>query len=95
MAGGSAHTAVLAAAVDPLNNAIVDYDASQAWGTVASNTNALYLGTHTRCFGSRHPGGCHMAMADGSVQFVSNSISTTIYWQLSTRADGQPMGAIE
>jgi prepilin-type N-terminal cleavage/methylation domain-containing protein/prepilin-type processing-associated H-X9-DG protein len=95
VAGGNAHTAVLAAAVDPLNNAIVDYDASQAWGTVASNTNPLYLGTHTRCFGSRHPGGCHMAMADGSVQFVSNSISTTIYRQLGTRADGQPMGAIE
>jgi len=86
---------VLAAAVDPINNPLVDYDASQAWGTTATPTNAVYLGTHTRCFGSRHPGGCHMAMADGSVQFVSNSISTTIYRQLGTRADGQPMGAIE
>ena len=86
---------VLAAAVDPLNNPLVDYDASQAWVTAAGPTNTLYLGTHTRCFGSRHLGGCHMAMADGSVQFVSNSISTTIYRQLGTRADGQPMGAIE
>ena len=93
--GSNGQPLVLAAAVDPLNNPLVDYDSSQAWGTAASPTNTQYLGTHTRCFGSRHPGGCHMAMADGSVQFVSNSISTTIYRQLGTRADGQPMGAIE
>ena len=93
--GISGQPLVLAAAVDPLNNPLVDYDASQVWGTVASPTNAQNLGTHTRCFGSRHPGGCHMALADGSVQFVSNSISTTLYRQLATRADGQPMGAIE
>jgi prepilin-type processing-associated H-X9-DG protein len=93
--GISGQPLVLAAAVDPLNNPLVDYDASQVWGTVASPTNAQNLGTHTRCFGSRHPGGCHMAMADGSVQFVSNSISTTLYRQLATRADGQPVGAIE
>ena len=92
--GSNGQPLVLAAAVDPLNNPLVDYDASQAWGTAASPTNTLYLGTHTRCFGSRHPGGCHMAMADGSVQFVTNSISTTIYRQLGTRADGQPAGAI-
>ena len=93
--GSYHHTAVLAAAVDPLNNPLVDYDASQPWGSNASGSASQKLGTHTRCFGSRHPGGCHMAMADGSVQFVSNSISTTIYRQLGTRADGQPMGAIE
>lgn len=86
---------VLAAAVDPLNNPLVDYDASQAWGTNASPANTVYLGTHTRCFGSRHPGGCHMAMADGSVQFFQDSISTTIYRQLGAREDGQPVGAIE
>ena len=93
--GSSGQPLVLAAAVDPINNPLVDYDASQAWGTAASPTNTLYLGTHTRCFGSRHPGGCHMAMGDGSVQFVTNSISTTIYRQLANRTDGQPAGAIE
>ena len=94
--GSSGQPFVLAAAVDPLNNPLVDYDSSQAWQDGSGSfTNSQNLGTHTRCFGSRHPGGCHMAMADGSVQFVSNSISTTIYRQLGTRADGQPMGAIE
>jgi type II secretory pathway pseudopilin PulG len=57
---------VLAAAVDPLNNPLVDYDASQPWVDAGGSfTNGLYLGTHTRCFGSRHP---------GSVTFVGDPI---------------------
>ncbi len=91
----SAKPLVLAAAVDPINTPLVDYDASKAWVTTASPTNALWLGTHTRCFGSRHPGGCHMAMAYDSAQFFQNSILTTIYRQFVTREDGQPVGVIE
>ncbi len=30
-------------------------------------------------FGSQHPGGCHFAMADGSVMFVQESIDMDIY----------------
>lgn len=84
---------VLAAAVDPLNNPLVDYDASQPWVDAGGSfTNGLYLGTHTRCFGSRHPGGCHMAMADGAVVFFNNTIQTTLYRSLGSRADGLPVG---
>jgi len=86
---------VLAAAVDPINSPLVDYDASRPWVDGSGNfTNSLWLGTHTRCFGSRHPGGCHMAFADGAVQFMADAISTTIYRQLGTRADGLPTGGL-
>jgi prepilin-type N-terminal cleavage/methylation domain-containing protein len=39
-------------------------------------------------FASHHPGGANFARGDGSITFVSQSISTTIYQQLGHRADG-------
>ncbi len=93
-AGSSSHTLVLAAAVDPINNPLVDYDARQEWvDDSGSYTNTLYLGTHTRCFGSRHPGGCHFAMADGSVQFLSENMDLAVYRDLADRDDGCPVGS--
>ena len=40
-------------------------------------------------FRSRHPGGAHFCMADGSVHFVSEQIDYVLYQQLSTRAGGE------
>ena len=37
---------------------------------------------------SRHPGGAQVAMADGSVRFVKNSTSVTVWWYMSMRDDG-------
>lgn len=94
-AGSSSHPIVLAAAVDAINNPVVDYDSSKPWADASGGfTNTLYLGTHTRAFGSRHPGGCHMAMADGSVQFVSETIAIDVYRQLANRRDGRPVGGL-
>ena len=42
--------------------------------------------------GSRHAGGRYFAMADGSVQFVSQNIDITTYRTLGKRADGLPAG---
>ena len=36
-------------------------------------------------FGSRHPGGAHFAMADGSVHFLSETIEMRLYQKLATR----------
>jgi len=84
----------LAAANDPINN-----------GFNVTVSNGFYSGpfnpgvggggdsvTIMRSFGSRHPGGCNFAMADGSVQFVSQNIDVNLYRQLATRADGLPAG---
>ena len=72
----------LAAAVDPINNPIYDFDPSEGLS---------YTIPH-RCFGSRHPGGCHMMMGDGSVHFFSENMDLAIYRSLGTRDDGNPVG---
>lgn len=38
---------------------------------------------------SRHPGGAHCLLADGSVAFVTNSINTNTFQHLGTKADGE------
>jgi prepilin-type N-terminal cleavage/methylation domain-containing protein/prepilin-type processing-associated H-X9-DG protein len=43
-------------------------------------------------FNSRHPGGVHFAMVDGSVRFISDSINVFVYWDLATISGGEPVG---
>jgi prepilin-type processing-associated H-X9-DG protein len=42
-------------------------------------------------FRSRHPGGVNFAFADGSVQFISQTIDHRTYQLLGCRNDGQPV----
>lgn len=44
----------------------------------------------SRTFGSFHNGGCHFAMVDGSIRFVSENIDITIYRTVAIRGDGLP-----
>lgn len=46
----------------------------------------------TRGFSSRHVGGAHFTMADGSVQFMSENMDIFVYQQLAQRADELPVG---
>ena len=41
---------------------------------------------------SRHPGGSHHAMCDGSVRFIGNSIALITYQNLGTIAGGEVVG---
>ncbi len=43
----------------------------------------------TSNFRSAHTGGAHFALADGSVQFISENVDQTLYQALSTRAGGE------
>jgi prepilin-type N-terminal cleavage/methylation domain-containing protein len=91
--GPSAHPMTVAAAVDPLNNPLIDFDPT-GLQTAQHGTGSPWVGTWSRCFGSHHRGGCHMAMADGSVHFIADSIALTIYRQLGARADGGPSAPV-
>ena len=79
-----------AAAVEPINNPQVDFDPSIPMAQQGGPS--LIIGTWSRTFGSHHSGGCHFAMADGSVHFLSESISETVYRQMGARNVGGPLG---
>lgn len=55
--------------------------------------NSDTLNVQTRLFGSFHPAGLHMAMADGSVQFISSNISLALHQQTAIRDDGLPIAS--
>jgi prepilin-type processing-associated H-X9-DG protein len=43
-------------------------------------------------FSSRHEGGCHFSLADGSARFVSENIDVNLYRGLTTRQGGEVLG---
>ncbi|QDT66519.1 DUF1559 domain-containing protein [Calycomorphotria hydatis] len=43
-------------------------------------------------FKSRHVGGCHFTLCDGSVQFINENIDMVTYQRLGDRRDGQIVG---
>lgn len=43
-------------------------------------------------FSSHHPGGCHFALVDGSVQFLSDNVSLPILKALTTRKGNEVIG---
>jgi prepilin-type processing-associated H-X9-DG protein len=42
---------------------------------------------------SNHPGGVNIALADGSVKFVKDSVGLQPWWALGTRASGEVLSA--
>ncbi len=79
----------------------------QSWATMAhpmNYRNDFYNVTggwnhdsHNECiiFRSRHVGGAHFALGDGSVQFLSENIDGAVYRNLGDKADGNPITGIE
>ena len=54
--------------------------------------NNSYEDLRITAMGSGHPGGCNVALADGSVRFISNTMDLAIFRSLSTRAGGEVTG---
>ena len=68
------------------------------WNPTSPNYNAAKRPAACRKFGqwrlpSLHPGGANFAFADGSVQFIKNSVNYATYMGLGTRAAGEVLSA--
>jgi len=46
-------------------------------------------------FGSEHPAGCHFAVADGSVSFVTDNIEMNVLLAIASREGAEPQSAIQ
>lgn len=53
------------------------------------NPARIYAGFGWRAARSRHPGGANVAMADGSGQFVGDTVDPAVWKALATRAGGE------
>jgi prepilin-type N-terminal cleavage/methylation domain-containing protein/prepilin-type processing-associated H-X9-DG protein len=59
-------------------------------GNIASLTTAeqqLAFNDRINAMGSMHPGGCNIALGDGSVRFISENVSTVTFLGLATMAN--------
>jgi prepilin-type processing-associated H-X9-DG protein len=66
-------------------------------GTGAPGPQISPSGVPANCNGgiasSPHTGGINVGLGDGSVRFVSGSISTTTWWSALTPAGGEVLGS--
>jgi prepilin-type N-terminal cleavage/methylation domain-containing protein len=63
-------------------------------GTATNNLN-IHNALNTLYFGSQHPGGCQIAMADASIQFLNENINLALYQRLGPMGDGLPVGGLQ
>lgn len=69
-----------------------DYDDICDLSEMMGSTGVQMKKNFETAYGSQHPGGVHVALADGSVRFVSENIDLTVWSYLGSRADGTPVG---
>ena len=91
--GSGTHTSTHGRVIYPSSTDARYYLPNASWGDrdcpgniMACNPKGL---PYAWVFSSYHPGGINVAMADGSVRFIKNSISTTTWWALATIKGGE------
>jgi len=70
----------------PINFSLMNFPA----GSVSASDAYVY--PRLLAWGSGHPGGANFAMCDGSVRFISESVSGVTLTALSTRSGGEVLG---
>ncbi len=74
----------------PLNTFLRFASGTSGAANVSDPDNPEIGGYAQACgYKSHHPGGAHLAMADGSVQFTSESIDFRVYYLLGARKSGE------
>lgn len=68
-------------------NMLACHNQTQESGQVWEASNGIAPPT------SNHPGGVNIAMADGSVRFVRDTVSPSTWWALGTRAGGEAISS--
>jgi prepilin-type N-terminal cleavage/methylation domain-containing protein/prepilin-type processing-associated H-X9-DG protein len=63
------------------------------WGSCRVDCCVQARHGHYQVANSNHSGGVNVAMADGSVRFVKNSINYATWWAIGTRAKGETVSA--
>ena len=74
----------------PFSLVAADQPINGSTSNPATNSNMWTI--MSRYMGSNHEGGCHVAMADGSVHFISENIDLALFRNLGARNDGTPVG---
>jgi prepilin-type N-terminal cleavage/methylation domain-containing protein/prepilin-type processing-associated H-X9-DG protein len=63
------------------------------WGACRMDCCLNAIHDHYTTSTSNHSGGVNVAMADGSVRFIKDSVSYPTWWALGTRANGEVLSA--
>jgi prepilin-type processing-associated H-X9-DG protein len=63
------------------------------WGACRMDCCVNAMHDHYTNATSSHPGGVNVALADGSVRFIKESIAYPTWWALGTRANGEVLSS--
>jgi prepilin-type N-terminal cleavage/methylation domain-containing protein/prepilin-type processing-associated H-X9-DG protein len=62
-------------------------------GSIPGGSTPNAPGAGADGFWSRHPGGCHFLLCDGSVRFLKETLDPLVFRALASRAGGEVIGA--
>jgi hypothetical protein len=70
----------------------INFNLPANWSSLDGGTQQRLFDDRINAMGSGHAGGCQVAMTDGAVRFLNESISTLVFIALGSRAGGETLG---